>query len=463
MSLFITNAMTDKERINFGSKLGVVAAAAGSAVGLGNIWRFPYELGQYGGGAFLVIYLLCVVLLGMPVMMSGFVIGRMGQANTAGSFRKLAPGKKWWLVGLMGVITSFLILGFYVVVAGWTLEYVVQAVGNQFSAKDSAALTKVFTDFSTDTTRPLLWMTLFTAFTASIVYLGVKDGIEKSSKFLMPMLFLIIIALGIRAVTLPGGAEGLRFLFQPDFSKINSSVILSAMGQAFFSLSLGMGCMITCGSYISKKNNLQHTVLEVTLLDTLVAVLAAVAIFPAVFSLGIDPAQGPELVFITLPNVFAHMPGGYFWAILFFVLLAVAALTSTISLLEVIVAYIVEEFNFKRHKVIVYVSLGILFLGVLSSLSLGTWSDVTIFGMGFFNLFDNATSKVLMPLGGLLISVFVGWMLDKNAILNEMSNAGKLKVGYFKLYLFLVRYLAPVGISLIIINQLGLGKLLGFE
>lgn len=455
--------MTDKERINFGSKLGVVAAAAGSAVGLGNIWRFPYELGQYGGGAFLVIYLLCVVLLGMPVMMSEFVIGRMGQANTAGSFRKLAPGKKWWLVGLMGVITSFLILGFYVVVAGWTLEYVVQAVGNQFSAKDSAALTKVFTDFSTDTTRPLLWMTLFTAFTASIVYLGVKDGIEKSSKFLMPMLFLIIIALGIRAVTLPGGIDGLRFLFQPDFTKINSSVILSAMGQAFFSLSLGMGCMITYGSYISKKNNLQHTVVEVTILDTLVAVLASVAIFPAVFSLGINPAQGPELVFITLPNVFAHMPGGYVWAILFFILLAVAALTSTISLLEVIVAYLVEEFNFKRHKVIVYVSLGILFLGVLSSLSLGTWSDVTIFGMGFFNLFDNATSKVLMPLGGLLISVFVGWMLDKNAVLNEMSNAGKLKVGYFKLYLFLVRYLAPVGISLIIINQLGLGKLLGFE
>ena len=455
--------MLEKERISFGSKIGVIAAAAGSAVGLGNIWRFPYELGQYGGGAFLVIYLLCVVLLGMPVMMSEFVIGRMGQANTAGSFRKLAPGKKWWLVGLMGVITSFLILGFYVVVAGWTLEYVVQAVGNQFSAKDSAALTKVFTDFSTDTTRPLLWMTLFTAFTASIVYLGVKDGIEKSSKFLMPMLFLIIIALGIRAVTLPGGIDGLRFLFQPDFTKINSSVILSAMGQAFFSLSLGMGCMITYGSYISKKNNLQHTVVEVTILDTLVAVLASVAIFPAVFSLGINPAQGPELVFITLPNVFAHMPGGYVWAILFFILLAVAALTSTISLLEVIVAYLVEEFNFKRHKVIVYVSLGILFLGVLSSLSLGTWSDVTIFGMGFFNLFDNATSKVLMPLGGLLISVFVGWMLDKNAVLNEMSNAGKLKVGYFKLYLFLVRYLAPVGISLIIINQLGLGKLLGFE
>ena len=333
--------MSEKERINFGSKLGVVAAAAGSAVGLGNIWRFPYELGQYGGGAFLVIYLLCVVLLGMPVMMSEFVIGRMGQANTTGSFRKLAPSKKWWLVGLMGVLASFLILGFYVVVSGWTLEYIVQAIGNKFSGRDTAVLSEVFTDFSTHTARPLIWMVVFMVFTAGVVYAGVKNGIEKSTKFLMPLLLLLIIALGVRAVTLPGGAEGLRFLFQPDYSKINSSVILSAMGQAFFSLSLGMGCMITYGSYISKKNNLQHTVIEVTLLDTLIAILASVAIFPAVFSLGINPAQGPELVFITLPNVFAHMPGGYFWAILFFVLLAVAALTSTISLLEVIVAYVV--------------------------------------------------------------------------------------------------------------------------
>ncbi|MBN2765104.1 MAG: sodium-dependent transporter [Paludibacteraceae bacterium] len=455
--------MSEKERISFGSKLGVVAAAAGSAVGLGNIWRFPYELGQYGGGAFLVIYLLCVLLLGMPVMMSEFVIGRMGQANTAGSFRKLAPGKKWWIVGLMGVLASFLILGFYIVVAGWTLEYVVQAVGDRFSGRETATLAKVFADFSTDTFRPLLWMALFTILTGGVVYAGVKNGIEKSTKFLMPLLLLIIIALGVRSVTLPGGAEGLRFLFQPDFSKINSSVILSAMGQAFFSLSLGMGCMITYGSYISKKNNLQHTVVEVTVLDTLIAVLASIAIFPAVFSLGINPAQGPELVFITLPNVFAHMPGGYFWAILFFVLLAVAALTSTISLLEVIVAYVVEEFGFKRHRVIALVSVAVLFLGLLSSFSLGIWSDVKIFGMGFFTLFDNATSKILMPVGGLFIAVFVGWSLDKNAILNEMSNEGKIKVGYFRLFMFLVRYLAPIGIGLIIINQLGFGKLLSLE
>jgi NSS family neurotransmitter:Na+ symporter len=257
--------------------------------------------------------------------------------------------------------------------------------------------------------------------------------------------------------------EGLRFLFHPDFSRINSSVILSAMGQAFFSLSLGMGCMITYGSYIKKDNNLSHTVLEVTILDTLIAVLASIAIFPAVFSLGIDPAQGPELVFITLPNVFTHMPGGYIWAILFFVLLSVAALTSTISLLEVIVAYFVEEFKLKRHLVILLVSIGILILGTLSSLSLGILKDVQIYGMGFFDFFDSFTSKILMPLGGLLVAVFVGWKLNKQTIMDELSSQGRFKTSYFKLYLFLIRYIAPIGISLIILNQLGLGDWLGLS
>ena len=450
-------------RINFGSKIGVVAAAAGSAVGLGNIWRFPYELGQYGGAAFLVLYLVFVVALGMPIMMSEFVIGRMGQANSAGSFSKLAPGSKWGLVGVMGVITSFLIMAFYVVVAGWTLEYVVQAVGDKFVNKDAASLTAVFTSFSSSTARPLIWMTVFMIFTASIVYAGVKNGIEKSTKFLMPLLLIIIISLGIRSVTLSGGMEGLRFLFQPDFSRINSSVILSAMGQAFFSLSLGMGCMITYGSYIKKDNNLSRTVVEVTILDTVIAVLASIAIFPAVFSLGINPAQGPELVFITLPNVFTHMPGGYVWSILFFVLLSVAALTSTISLLEVIVAYFIEEFKLKRLSVILVVSVGILLLGTLSSLSLGILKDLQIYGMGFFDFFDSFTSKILMPVGGLLIAVFVGWKLNKQSIIDELSVQGKFKTNYFKTYLFLIRYIAPIGISLIILNQLGLGSWLGIS
>ena len=446
--------MSVKERINFGSKLGVVAAAAGSAVGLGNIWRFPYELGQYGGGAFLCIYLICVVVLGMPIMLSEFVIGRMGQANAAGAFKKLAKNPRWRFVGVMGVAASFMIMGFYVVVSGWTLEYVFQALGNQFSHRDTATLSQVFTDFSSSTFRPIIWMLLFLILTASIVLAGVQKGIESSSKFLMPLLLVLIIALGVRSVTLPGGMEGLKFLFQPDFSKINSAVILSAMGQAFFSLSLGMGCMITYGSYISKKNHLSHTVLEVTILDTTIAILASVAIFPAVFSLGINPAQGPELVFITLPNVFAHMPGGFVWAVLFFVLLSVAALTSTISLLEVIVAYFVEEFQIGRVKTVLLASLGIFILGVISSLSLGIWKDYQIFGMGFFGLLDNLTSKILMPVGGLFIAIFVGWKLDKAKTLNELNGNGRFKTSYFKLYLFLIRYVAPVGITLIIINLL---------
>ena len=444
--------MSKENRINFSSKMAVVAAAAGSAVGLGNIWRFPYELGQYGGAAFLVLYILFVILLGIPIMLSEFAIGRSGQSDAVGSFRKIDPRGKWWLIGVMGVISAFLIMGFYSVVSGWTFEYIYQALTNQFAGKDSASLAAGFTEFSSHPYRPLLWAVLFMAISAGIVLLGVKEGIEKSTKFLMPLLFIIIIALGIRSVTLPGGIEGLTFLFHPDFSKINSSVILSAMGQAFFSLSLGMGCMITYGSYVNKKNKLTHTVAEVTVLDTLVAVLAAVAIFPAAFSLGVNPGQGPELVFITLPSVFAQLPGGQFWAVLFFILLSVAAMTSIISLLEVVVAYVTEEVKLKREPVTVAVTLAVLVFSVMSSLSFGVWKDVTIFGLTFFDLFDNATSKVLMPLGGLLISLFAGWVMPVETLRREISNAGELKLKLFNVYLFLIRYIAPLGILLVMLN-----------
>lgn len=454
--------MSKEQRINFSSKLAVVAAAAGSAVGLGNIWRFPYELGQNGGAAYLLVYLAFVVLLGMPVMLSEFVIGRMGQSDAVGSFKKLAPKRPWWLIGVMGVLTSFLIMGFYSVVSGWTLEYIFQAIGNKFVNRDTAELATVFTDFSSDTLRPLIWMLIFMVVSAVIIMLGVKDGIEKSTKFMMPLLVIIIVALGVRALTLPGGIDGLRFLFQPDFSKINSAVVLSAMGQAFFSLSLGMGCMITYGSYINRKNHLSHTVVEVTALDSLVAILASIAIFPAVFSLGINPGQGPELVFITLPKVFAQMPGGYIWAILFFILLAVAALTSAISLMEVVVAYLVEELKMKRLSATILVSVGILFFGVLASLSFGAWKDVKIMDMNFFDLFDNLTSRILMPLGGLFISLFAGWVLDSKKVREEISTHGKFSVRFFPVFLILVRYVAPVFIILVMLNQFGLSKLLGF-
>ena len=305
-------------------------------------------------------------------------------------------------------------------------------------------------------------MFIFMIFATVIIILGVKDGIEKSTKFLMPLLLIIIIILGIRSITLPGGAVGLKYLFRPDFSKITSGVVLSAMGQAFFSLSLGMGCMITYGSYINRKNHLSHTVFEVTMLDTLVSVLAAVAIFPAVFSLGIDPAYGPELVFITLPNVFAQIPGGYVWAILFFILLCVAALTSAISLMEVVVAFLVEEIKMKRTTATIVVATIIMILGTFASLSFGTWENVKIFNMNFFDLFDNVTSKIFMPLGGLMISIFTGWVLSKQKIKEEMSSYGKFPTPYYRTFVFLVKYITPLCIILVLLNQIGLGKWLGF-
>lgn len=450
--------MNNNGRAQFSSKFAVVVAAAGSAVGLGNIWRFPYELGSNGGFAFLLVYLLFVFLLGMPVMLSELVIGRRSQTNASGAFRVLKPGSHWSLVGLLGVITAFVILSFYFVVAGWSLEYVFQALANRFEGQTPNDLSQAFTDFSTDAFRPLLWTVVFVFLTSAVVLAGVQKGIEKISKILMPVLFLIILILCVRSLTLPNANEGLKFLFKPDFTKINSSVVLSALGQAFFSLSVGMSCLITYGSYVSKKNNLVHTAFEVTALDTLVSILAAVAIFPAVFSLGIDPAQGPELVFITLPNVFTQIPGGYVWAVLFFLLLAVAALTSTISLLEVITAYVTEEFKLKRTTVVLSSIVILVFCATFSSLSLGVWSDLQLFGMSLFDFFDYLSSKILLPVGGLLISVFLGWFYPRKETLDELSNGGKLSVPLFNIYFFLLRYIVPVAIALIFINELGLTK-----
>ncbi|HHT60670.1 MAG: sodium-dependent transporter [Paludibacteraceae bacterium] len=443
-------------RSNFGSKFGTVATAAGSAVGLGNIWKFPYEAGQNGGGAFLLIYILCVLLFGLPIMISEFAIGRRARANVAGAFRKLSGTRSWGIVGLLGVITAFLILGFYFVVAGWSLEYVYQAASNAFVGKTPTDLSQAFVNFSTDTFQPLFWTVIFICANAFVLLAGVEKGIERISKILMPFLVLILILLSIRAITMPNGSAGLQFFFAPDFSKITPNVILSALGQAFFSLSLGMGCMVTYGSYIRKDNNLTKTALHVISVDTLIAILAGVAIFPAVFSLGINPAQGPELVFITLPNVFTHMAGGYIWAILFFLLLAIAALTSTISLQEVITAYVSEEFKLQRKKVIVGSSVVLIIVSSLCSLSLGVGSKLTIGGMRLFDLFDFTSSKLFLPLGALLISIFIGWFYNPKKIRDEISNQGKLSTKLFPVYYFLMRYFVPIAIIAIFLNELGL-------
>ena len=430
--------MTKKERGNFGSKLGVILASAGSAVGLGNIWRFPYETGNHGGAAFILIYLGCILLLGLPIMIAEFLIGRHSQANTARAYQILAPGTQWRWVGRMGVLAGFLILGYYSVVAGWTLEYIFEAVSNSFAGKTPAEFISSFQSFSSNPWRPALWLTLFLLATHFIIVKGVEKGIEKSSKIMMPTLFIIILILVGCSVTLPGAGKGIEFLLKPDFSKVDGNVFLGAMGQAFFSLSLGMGCLCTYASYFSKNTNLTRTAFSVGIIDTFVAVLAGFIIFPAAFSVGIQPDAGPSLIFITLPNVFQQAFSGipilaYIFSVMFDVLLALAALTSTISLHEVVTAYLHEEFNFTRGKAAQLVTTGCILLGILCSLSLGVTKEFTIFGLGMFDLFDFVTAKLMLPLGGLLISIFTGWYLDKKLVWSEITNNGTLKVPTYKL------------------------------
>lgn len=450
--------MTSNKRATFGSKIGVILATVGCAVGLGNIWRFPYMVGDNGGAAFLLVYIICILLLGLPVMITEFFIGRRSRRNAAGAFKVMAPGTRWSLIGYNGVCAACLILGFYSVVAGWTLEYIVQAVSGSLSGKTAADFTAEFEQFSSGIARPILWTAAFIALTHLIIVSGVKEGIERASKVMMPLLFFILIALCIRSVTLPGAKEGLIFLFHPDFEKLTSSVVLSAMGQAFFSLSIGMGCLITYSSYFGKNTNLQTTALQVTVLDTLVAILAGIMIFPAVFSFGIAPTAGPELVFITLPNVFEQLPLGGLWSFVFFVLLALAALTSTISLHEVVTAYVHEEYHISRKKAALFVSLIVLALGTLSSLSMGVLQSYTIFGLTFFNFLDYVTAKIMLPLGGMLICIFVGTRISKKILKEELTNRGTIPFYFFNTYAFFTKYIAPIAIGLIFLNELGLLK-----
>lgn len=455
--------MSKSDRANFGSKLGVILASAGSAVGLGNIWRFPYETGNHGGAAFIIIYLGCIFLLGLPIMVGEFLIGRRSRANTAGAYQVLAPGTHWRWLGRMGVLAGFLILSYYSVVAGWTLEYIFEAATNSFSGKTSAEFISSFQRFSSHPWRPTLWLTLFLLITHFIIVKGVEKGIEKSSKIMMPTLFVIILILVGCSVTLPGAERGIEFLLKPDFSKVDSNVFLSAMGQAFFSLSLGMGCLCTYASYFNKKTNLTRTAFSVGIIDTFVAILAGFIIFPAAFSVGIQPDAGPSLIFITLPNVFQQAFSGmptmaYIFSVMFYVLLAVAALTSTISLHEVVTAYLHEEFKITRSNAARWVTGGCIFFGILCSLSLGVTKEVTLFGLNTFDLFDYVTAKIMLPLGGLCISLFVGWQLDKRIVWAEITNDGTLKVPIYKLIIFILKYIAPIGIACIFVNELGLLK-----
>ena len=436
----------------------MVLAAAGSAVGLGNIWRFPCQVGDNGGAAFILIYLLCVLILGIPVMVSEFVIGRSSRANVAGAYQVLAPHTPWQLVGMMGVVASCLILGYYGVVAGWTLNYAVASAIGKLAAEQD--YTGYFNDFVSNPWLPVVCMVAFILFTHVVVVRGVKEGIERFSKVMMPLLLLIICVLVVCSFSMPGSVEGLNFLLRPDFSKVTGKVLLDAMGQAFFSMSIGMGCLSTYASYFNKEANLMKTAGSVAIIDTMVAVMAGFIIFPAVFSVpGLSVDAGPGLVFVTLPHVFRMAFHGapwlgYLFSLLFYVLLVLAALTSTISLHEVSTAYLHERFKLRRSVAATFVSAGCILLGVLCSLSFGLLSGVRCFGLTIFDLFDFVTAKFIMPLGGMFISIFTGWWLDLRLVRDEVTNSGKLYIPWFGIFIFFLKYVAPLCIGMIFLNEL---------
>ena len=450
-------------RENFGSKLGAILAAAGSAVGLGNVWRFPIETGQNGGAAFIIIYVLCIIILGLPIMISEFLIGRYTHANTAGAFRIVSNGSPWKWVGRMGVFTGWFILCYYVVVGAWTLHYTYLSVTNAFYEVPAQQYENIFGDFVSSSWMPTLWLFLFIGVIHFVITRGVQSGIEKSAKLMMPTLFIITIFLAVCSIMLPGASKGVEFLLSPDWSKVDSTTILEAMGQAFYSLSLAMGCLCTYASYFEKNTPLAKSAVNVALIDTLIAIMAGFIIFPSIFNIGMDPNEagvGASLTFVSLPNVFQQALGdgsvlAVVFSTMFYFLLFVAALTSAISLHEVATAYVTEEFNMSRKKGATLVTVTILVLGTLCSLSFGPLSGVTLFGRNIFEIFDDFSGRILLPLGGMLISIFAGWVLDRKLYHHELSNQGNLKTPYFRMLVFSLRYIAPLAIGLVFLDQLG--------
>jgi len=443
------------KRTQFASKFGIIAAAVGSAVGLGNIWKFPYIVGQNGGGAFLIVYIICVLLMGFPAMITEMSIGRMSQSSPLDAFRNLTGNNRWTFIGIMGVIASFLILGFYLVVAGWSLEYIVQSISTfSFDGMTTEQLEENFAVFSTASVRPYIWTVVFIILNVVVISMGVQKGIEKCSSILMPVLFLVILYLAISAFFLPNSSAGYEFYLSPDFSKITPSVVLSALGQSFFSLSLGMGAILTYGSYI-KEGNIVHTSWQICLLDTLIAIMAGLVIFPSVFAYGIEPGQGPSLAFIALPAVFSQMPGGIVFSILFFLLLTIAALTSTISLFETCVASIADHYNFKRRSTLIVISIILIVCCFLCCASLNASYGLTIFGKSVFDFFDYITSDFMMPIGGMAMAIFLGWCFPKDKFHDRMIEFG-MPEWLFKVYMFFVRFFLPAIILLVMLQQFGL-------
>ncbi len=447
--------MKTTHRATFGGRLSAVLVTAGSAVGLGNIWRFPYVAGENGGAAFLLIYILSVLIMGVPIMLAEFAIGRNTRSNAVGAFRKLSP--RWTILGYNSVVAPLLIMGFYLVVSGWTMEYMIHSITGDFThvhtADEYAAL---FSAFTQNPWRPALYTVIFTLLTHGVIALGVQKGIERSSRIMMPLLLVILVVLAIHSMLLPNGWEGVRFLFTPDFSKVTASTFLTALGQAFFSLSIGLGCLVTYASYFKEDTNITHTALQVASIDTLVAVLAGIVIFPAVFSVGIEPTAGPSLVFVTLPAIFNTLPLSMVWSTIFFLLLVIAALTSTISLHEVLTAYVHEEWHLSRRTSAWIVTAACILLGIAASLSLGAWKWLQIGGISFFDLLDFVTANILLPAAGFFVCIFVGWVLDRRFMPQELTNKGTIPLRLWPLLRLLLRWVCPLLMLLIFMDNIGI-------
>lgn len=447
-------------RGNFGSRIGLVLATAGSAVGLGNIWRFPFTTGQNGGAAFIIIYIICILMLGLPGMISEFIIGRHAATNAVRAYGVISGKRVWRVVGVMGILCSTIILGFYSVVAGWCLQYLYASVAGQIKG-DSSYVARYFTEFSSNIAMPVVWAMVFIIITHFVIVKGVRKGIEKASKLMMPTLFVLLLIIVVASCMLPNAISGIKFLFYPDFSKLSSNVMLEALGQAFFSLSLGTACLCTYSSYFSKRTNLVNAALQIALIDTLIAVLAGLMIFPAAFSVGVKPDAGPSLIFITLPNVFqqafASMPlVGYVISILFYALLALAALTSTISMHEIGTAFFHEELKRPRRHAAWIVTITAIMIAIVSSLSCGAYPQLTVFGMSMMDFFDFLTANILLPAGALLTCIYVGWVVPRSTVMTEFTNRHTVCLRLFPVFLFMVRFVCPICITLVFLHQFGI-------
>ncbi|MFQ7113717.1 sodium-dependent transporter [Hallella bergensis] len=449
--------MSDK-RANFGSKLGMILATAGGAVGLGNVWRFPYMVGENGGAAFILIYLGCVLLLGIPCMVSEFIIGRHGASNTYRAYARVSGGKAWKFVGLLGVLTGFLITGYYAVVSGWCLQYIYASIMGELHG-DSLFVQNYFTTFSTNPIRPIFWLAVILLTAHFVIIHGVRGGIERASKLLMPTLFILLLVIVVASCLLPGASRGIDFLLKPDFGKVDQGVFLGALGQSFYSLSIAMGCICTYASYYSRQTNLLASAIQVSVVDTMVAILAGLMIFPAAFSVGVNPDSGPSLIFITLPNVFNEAFGsmpvmGWVVSLMFYGLLSLAALTSLMSLHEVSTSFFYEELHISRKKGAVIVTVSTIIIGAFCSLSLGGMDYLRVAGISLFDAFDFVTGQIFLPVGGFLTCVFLGWFVPKKVVRDEFTNWGTLSARFFGIFLFLVRFVCPLAILAIFLHQL---------